>query len=402
MTKFIKTKKTAKAMLGIAVSVILMLVLLGTSAIAVEPILIGMSTHMTGPNAWQGENSKMGADIAVKEINENGGVLGRPLKIVLLDDREKVDTMISVAQKLSSDPNIVAVLAPCRSFGILATHTIYQKAGMPFLAGAQSSKLNFSNTKNPYFFRTRAVDTLDGGSLAMVAINVLKGERIGILFDNSDFGTGMADASVAMVGKLGKKVVAREGYNTGDKDFIGQLLKIKKNKCDVLISIGNPAEGAIIARQVKEEAGLDIPCVGSVSYMEGTLFSMVDPKYIVGWYGTTENFLDNPDKAFQNYIQKIKAQYGPKYLTALTESCMLYDEVYIIAKAIKQAGEVSREAIRNALEKMEFKGVRMKMVFDKEHNGYHGLFAIKNVLKNGKVVNEYVTSVYEPGYGPEK
>jgi len=394
--KFMKIRnRSNREIVAGGVILILLLLILSLNVLATsgKPIVIGVETQITGPVALEGLNSKQGALLAVDEINSKGGVLGRPLEVIILDTRYTLEGAINAANKLVSNPEVVAVCAPCLSSACLALEDIFNKAGVPFISGAQNHKLNKSNLGHPYFFRSRPVDTFFGASLGIFAVKELNAKRIAIFYNNDDFGTGMKDATKSAVEKLGEEVVIIEGHNTGDKDVTGQILKAKNRGVDTLIVWTHPAERAIIARQVKE---LDFN-VNLVGLTDIPSIELAGPEYSEGWYGASEVFATNPDERFQEFRRNFKARYGDR--EPILHSAQEYDGIYLIAEAIKLMGKADREAVKSGMEKIkDFKGAKSSYTFDEEHNGVHEMYIAKNILEDGKIKTIFITRVYEIGY----
>jgi len=389
-----------KSVKGIVIGGMILLLLLSilpSNALAIsgKPIIIGVTTQISGPCALEGLREKQGTLLAVEEINSKGGVLGRPLEVIILDTRYTIDGAISAANKLITNPEVVAVMAPCLSSACLALEDIFNKAGVAFIAGAQNHNLNKSKLGHPYFFRSRPVDSFYGASLGIFVVKELKAKKVAIFYNNDDFGTGMKNTTKDAVEKLGAEVVILEGHNTGDKDVTGQILKIKKSGAEALIVWTHPAEGVIITRQAKE-LGLNIPLIGHCSFVEATFISLAGPEYSEGWYGASEVFMSNPDERFQEFKKSFNAKYGEEPEMHAAQN---YDEVYLIAEAIKLSGRADREGVVYGLAKIkDFKGAKSTYTFDEEHNGVHEMYIAKNVLKDGEIRAMPITKIYETGW----
>ncbi|MEN6316181.1 MAG: ABC transporter substrate-binding protein [Clostridiaceae bacterium] len=307
-------------------------------------ILIGVSAAITGAAPLDGERSMQGINMAVEEINANGGVLGKKLKITSEDDQNTSNIAVNVVNKLVANKDIVAVLGPHRSANAMATEQIFADAKMPFLTGASSPNL-VTKVNNPYFFRIRGSDSFVGQIIAKFALEKLKATKIGIIYNNDDYGIGGRDVVKEYLTGKGCAPVIMEGHNTGDMDMAGAITKCKDAGINCLIVYTHDPEAAILARQMNE-LGLDVPVVGPVTFTLPTFLSLVTAEETKGFYSVADFVSGNPDPLASNFQKAFKAKYGvdPDLFAAA-----YYTGVYILKDAIERAGEASREAIQKAL-----------------------------------------------------
>ena len=143
---------------SIALAIIALSALLGSRAIAADPapIKIGMIVPMTGPIAESGRYAIQGAKLAIEEINKAGGVLGRPLELVIEDDQSTNPSTILAFTKLVGDKDIVAFLGPTRSTQIQSIAPSVQEAENPVMIGSTDPALTHSGNTSLYRFRHKA------------------------------------------------------------------------------------------------------------------------------------------------------------------------------------------------------------------------------------------------------
>lgn len=190
-------------------------------------IKIGLSCAITGNFPLAGQRTKEGVDLALEEINANGGVLGKKLVYTVEDDQNTQTTAVNVVTKILNE-DVCAVIGPHTSGNAAATSELYKNAQIPFLTGGSSPKL--AEMDNPYFFRIRPSDTINGQVAAKYAVETLEAKKIGISYNNNDFGTGGRDVVIEALEEAGIDYVA-VGHNAGDKDLTGQIMQLisKKN-----------------------------------------------------------------------------------------------------------------------------------------------------------------------------
>lgn len=351
----------------------------------VGEILIGVSTALTGPSPLEGERTKQGIELAIEEINQQGGVLGKKLKAIYEDDQNNTTFAVNAVNKLCSE-DIVALMGPHRSNNAMAVEQIVKKNRIPYLTGATTPKL--AGLNNPYVFRVRASDSVVAKIVAKFAIEELKAKNLGIFYNTDDYGAGALEVIEQYLKDNNIQAAVIEGHNTGDKDMTGQILKAKDKGVDCLIVWTHAPEGAVIARQIKE-LGLKGKFIGSAGLCLPTYFDLVDADISDGWYGATDIVPNNPDPIVQNFVTNFRKKYNVE--PDIFASCY-YNATYILADAIKRAGSTDREKIREALSQTkDLSGVYGKVYANEHGELIHEVTIVKNQGKTPmfeKVVKE--------------
>lgn len=350
-------------------------------------ILIGVSAAITGSAPLDGERTMQGINMAVEEINAAGGVLGKSIKIVAEDDQNTANIAVNVVNKLVSNDKIVAILGPHRSANAMATEQIMANAKMPFLTGASSPNL-VTKVDNPYFFRIRGSDSFVGTIIAKFALEELSAKKIGVIFNNDDYGTGGRDVVTKYLTDKGVAPVIIEGHNTDDKDMSGAITKCKSAGVDCLIVYTHDPEAAILARQMNE-LGLDVPVVGPVTFTLPTFLSLVTAEETKGFYSVADFVSGNPDPAAEKFQKNFNGKYGvdPDLFAAA-----YYTGAYILADAITRAGEPDRAKVQQALlETKDLNSVYGKLYANSDGELVHSA-VVTEIVDNIPV---YSTTVYE-------
>ena len=227
-----------------------------------EPITIGVSGPLTGPNAQYGAQWKQGFDLALDEINNDGGIKGRPLAYVFEDTQSDPRQSVAVAQKFVADPKIVVEFGDFASPASMAASPIYQR-GKLVQFGFTNSHPDF--TKGGDYMWSNSVSQADEQPLsAAYAVKRLGLKRIAVLHLNTDWGRTSKDIFIRAAREMGAEIVATEGYLPDEKDFRSTLVRVRDAKPDGLMLISYYSDGALIARQVKQ-AGLSLPTVAASS-----------------------------------------------------------------------------------------------------------------------------------------
>ncbi len=352
-----------------------------------EEILIGVSAAITGPAPFDGERTMQGINLAVEEINAAGGIMGRQIKIISEDDQNTANIAVNVVNKLVNNEKIVAIIGPHRSANAMATEKIMSDAKMPFLTGASSPKL-VTQVDNPYFFRIRGSDSFVGQIIAKFALDELKAQKIGVIFNNDDYGTGGRDVVISYLESKGVTPVVVEGHNTDDKDMSGAITKCKDAGIDCLIMYTHDPEAAIFARQMNE-MGLDVPVVGPVTFTLPTFLSLVTAEETKGFYSVADFVSGNPDPVVTNFQKAFTEKYNVE--PDLFASAY-YTSVYILKDAIERAGTADRAAIQKALlETKDLPSVYGKLYANADGELVHSA-VVAEIVDNKPV---YSTTVYE-------
>lgn len=313
-----------------------------------ETILIGVSASITGAAPTNGLRTQQGAQMAVDEINEAGGVLGKKIELYVADDGGVQDTGINATNLIASQ-GVVAQVGPTLSGLALAVESIVSDAGYPMLVGATSPKL-VTTIDNEWLFRVRASDTIQAELAAVYATQNLGCSKIGLFTNSNDYGSGARTVIEEYLTEKGIEYVA-EAHNTGDTDMTSQVLKLKDAGVDCVIVWTDDAETALAARQFYD-LGLDVPVIGSTSISTPQVNELCQPEWLDNWYSCTDFTTSNPSDVVQEFVSKFEAKYDESpELYATT----YYGAIYVLKDAIERAGTTDSKAIRDAL--AETKGV---------------------------------------------
>lgn len=335
-------------------------------------ITFGVICSITGNFPLAGENTKKGVDMAVKEINEAGGVLGKKFVVTYQDDAANQTGAVNALNKLISE-EVVGVIGPNMSSNIISMADTAAAAGIPCLVGGTSPKIAALN--NPYIFRIRPSDNITAAAAAKFMYETLGKKKIGILYNTDDFGTGARDVMLEYFKDKSDATLTVEGLNTGDTDLSGQITKMKSSGIESLIYWGHDAEVAILARQVNE-LGLDVPVLTSGSLPQ--VISAIDGSYIDGWYVALDECMNDPSEVIQNFVTAFKEEYDGA--TPELYAAAFYGATRLLADAIERAGSTDYEAITAAL---------------RETNGVQGIIGQYACQENQDMLNVCAIMQYD-------
>ncbi|HVK03800.1 MAG TPA: ABC transporter substrate-binding protein [Armatimonadaceae bacterium] len=317
----------------------------GGSAAAGGEILIGHFASMSGDTSTFGVETDNGVRLAMKEINEAGGILGKKVRVDTQDDQSKPEEAKTVVTGFAADPNVVAVIGEVASTRSLNAAPVLQRAGIPMVS---PSSTNPAVTKvGDYIFRVCFIDPFQGSVMAKFAREDLKVSRAAILRDQqSDYSVGLADVFKREFEKLGGTVIKDVSYNAKDHDFRSQLAQVKD--AEAIFIPGYYGEVGTIARQARE-LGIKAPLMGGDGWDSEKLIEGAGGagKALEGCYFSNHYSKDDKsNERSQKFVEAYTKEYGkaPSGLAALG-----YDAMMIVADAIKRGGAAERDKIKEAL-----------------------------------------------------
>jgi branched-chain amino acid transport system substrate-binding protein len=364
------------------------------SAMAADPIKIGVSGPFTGGSAPMGVSMRDGVRLAVAEINAKGGVLGRQLQMVERDDEAKPERGVQIAQELINKEHVAATVGYINTGVALASQRFYQQAKIPVMNNVATGSIvtkQFANQPENFVFRNSANDTIQSTMIAEEAIR--RGfKKPAILADSTNYGQLGREDLEKVLEKKSVKPVSVEKYNIGDVDMTAQLLRAKQAGADVVLTYGIGPELAQIANGM-QKLGWKVPIVGSWTL---AMANFIDNAGANG-NGTRmpQTFIQNPDtpkrKAFIDAYVKAYNPPGGRMPSAVS-AAQGYDSIYLLAAAIQQAGSTEGPKIAAALEDLKTPIEGVVTTYNKPYSKTdHEAINFENTkfgeVQNGRVVN---------------
>jgi len=342
-----------------------------------KEIRIGAILPLSGDVAVYGNNTKKGIDLAVEEINQDGGINGKKIRIIYEDSKADPTTGATAMHRLIKS-KVQVVIDNSVSSVALAIAPIGDKQKVVVLStGSTNPKLSGIS---PYFFRIWNSDNLEGRLSANFAIDTLHLSRAAIIYVNNDYGNGLCRVFSDEYTNGGGEILNTENYEQGSTDFKTQLAKIKSNNVDVLYIAGYSRENAIIIKQAKE---LEINCqfIGTVTMEDKTIIDIAGKAA----EGVIYPYPKDPD-INNPTVSNFRKNYKNYYEEDIAITCDVgYDAVYLIAKAISLEDD-SGEGIKNGLSKIKaYEGASGLIEFD--INGDVNKPMLFKIIKNGVFTN---------------
>ncbi len=305
-------------------------------------IKVGVLWSATGDTGGRGVFQKEAMEMAAKEINGAGGILGMELELVFEDDGSDQTTSINMMNKMVANDEIAAVFGPHTSTNAMAVSDIVERAGIPYFTGGTSVKLKDLN--NPYMFKVRCNDGLVVESAMNFATKELGAKKIGILYINDEFGVGGRDIMVKYCQEGGLEYV-EANHNGTDQDLTSQIMQMKQENVDVLIGWSSNV-CPILARQTTE-LGFDKPVIMNAAFAGQDVLDSLPAESTDGKYAATDFTAEDPDPEVKSFVDKFKAAYGK--VPVGDRDAAYYGGLYMFKAAVEKAGTTDREAVKEAM-----------------------------------------------------
>ncbi len=366
-------------------AVLLSLPLLSGCTKSGNEIRIGEFGSLTGNDATFGLSTNKGIRLAIDEANEKGGIKGKKIKLITLDDQGRDTEAVQVVTRLITQENVVAVLGEVASSRSKAAAPIAQEYKIPMIT---PSSTNPEVTKiGDYIFRVCFIDPFQGFVMAKFATENLKVKKAAILRDvKNDYSVGLADVFISEIKKMGGEIVADLSYQAGDVDFKAQLTQIRSKNPDAIFIPGYYTEVGLIAQQTRD-LGIKVPLLGGDGW-DSSKLSEIGKEAIDGSYFSNHYTSESTDPVVQDFIKRFQAKYGdtPDGLAA-----MGYDAARILLLAMERAPEIKPNLIRDEIAKTkDFAGATGKISINENRDAVKSAVVVQ---VQGKI-NKFVTTIH--------
>jgi branched-chain amino acid transport system substrate-binding protein len=314
---------------------------LWTQPLAAQDIVIPNIIELSGGGATVGANWKNGSSMAVDEINAQGGILGKKIRLEFVDTGSDPGKARAAMQRALDDKPI-AVFGPIYSGSVSATLKLTADAEVPQVIGGEAANLTAQGSK--YIFRTSFGQNVSMPKIANYLRDGAKAKSVAIVYVNNDFGKGGRDSIVKELTARGIKVVADISTEAGQADFAADVIKLKAAPADAIFVYLNEEESARFLREARKQ-GLNKPMVGETTLLGQKVIDLAGDAAngVKGHVGLT---VDAPIPAIQEFGRKFEAKY--KYKPD-HNGVKGYIAPYMIKAAAEKAGKLDAKAIAAAL-----------------------------------------------------
>ena len=321
-------------------------------------IPIGFGTALTGTYAWVGEPHLAGTELAIADLNAEGGVLGEPLELIVVDDGCNAELAPLAAAKLVSEAVAVALGATCSGAAIPASE-VYRRAGILMIeAGATNPRLTEAGAG--HVFRIVGRDDRQGTIAGDYLADRWSDGRIAIVHDSSAFGQGLAEEVKKRLNQRGVSEALFATYAPEALDYSDLLDQLRSASIDVLYLGGYSPQAGLIIRQARDR-DYDVQLVAGDSLSTGEFWLVAGP----AGEGTLFTSFSDPthEPRAAEIMDRLQGQLQQPNARALYS----YAAVQLWAQAVEKAGTIELKAVAEALRAHEFDTILGTIGFD--HKG---------------------------------
>lgn len=308
-----------------------------------DTIRIGGITAVTGDKAEMGESFWRSWQLAIEKVNENGGVLGKQVELVLEDSKADPKEAVELTKKMGDDESIAAVLGPMTSSEAIACAPVFEEYTMVELSPCASNN-QYAPMSHYAFTVAGKMDAEQPYLVERGAHEFLNAKSIGVIWSNDDWGASAFESTKEGCEEYGIEITDDESFVAGEKDFTAILTKIRQTNPEYLMLITQAADGALVLNQL-EAMGWDIPVIGA-----GAMYSdqviLLSGEASEGLVASAAFFLSEDDPEAWDYATKFYEGAG---FYPTIHGPLSYDAALLLCAAIEKAGTTDRQAVRDAL-----------------------------------------------------
>ncbi|MDE0326686.1 MAG: ABC transporter substrate-binding protein [Candidatus Poribacteria bacterium] len=323
-----------------------------------------------------------GAEMAVTEINQRGGLLGMPVELIGHINKEAgPEVSIQIAETLIVEDEIIALIGPNRSSHAVEVAPVAQRYGIPMVTTTATNP-NVTNAGD-FVFMASFTDSFQGAVMAQFAIEDLDTTTAAVITRHGDLYTeGISEFFALNFSKLGGKIVANEFYGGNSSDFTAQLTNIAAAKPDVLFASGFVQDIAFITQQARamllqNEAGEPTIFLGADSWDSELLFDNEDAE-VEGSFFSGHFSPDTDEPTARAFVDTYESIYESTPTGGVAVS---YDAVKLLFEAVERAGSLNPNEIREQLAATEnYIGATTIASYDEKRHPTKSavIFTIKN------------------------
>jgi branched-chain amino acid transport system substrate-binding protein len=320
-----------------------------------SPLKVGGVTALSGPQQTFGEGARIGAGLAAKEINNRGGLLGRPIELIFRDDEANPAKAVQAMEDLATNQKVSVVLGPVNTPNALAVADVVVREKLINLQ-ITTGTATVDPQKKPTIFRPQYYATQEAQVMLDYALGPLGWKCPAILADSTGYGQGGLAELKAQLGQRGVQVCGEEQkYNPGDTDLTGQLGRIQAAKADGILAWGLGNDLAQAAKGLAK-LGMSQKMVGASGITTVGFRSLAGPdgKEHLGVYARRFSYSDSQpaDPKARDFIGRLDAEFGTSWSAQTVVSAPWYEALNLYAEAVTRAGSDDSAKVQAALESL--------------------------------------------------
>ncbi len=337
---------------------------LGVAAFAVslsgqaDTIKVGFNVPLTGFAAADGKSARIGAELAVEQVNAAGGINGKNIELVIYDDQASPKESAPLAAKLITQDEVVAGISGSYSGATRAAATIYQENGTPYIS-AYAVHPDITRSGD-YVFRTSFMGEVQGRAGAKLVGEMMGKKRVSVITLANDFGKSLEAGFKEKAGEYGIEILGEYDYSIKDREFGPIVSKVKAESPDAIYASGYFFTAGPLVTQLRE-AGVTAPVIGQEGY-DGEMFIKIAGDAAEGVIITTSLDRDSNDPLAQAFITGFQAKSG---YPADMVSASTHTAVLVLAEALKQVDPNDKAALRQAIASTSINAATGNISFNK-------------------------------------
>jgi branched-chain amino acid transport system substrate-binding protein len=350
-----------------------------SAGFAQDVIKIANIVELSGGGATAGTNFKNGVELAVREINANGGILGKKIQTTTADTQSNAGVAKGLTQK-AIDDDVFAIFGPVFSGSIMVSMAESRRAEVPNFTGGEAASI--TEQGNPYVFRTSFTQATAMPKVARYISDQAKLKSIAVIYVNNDFGKGGMDSIRKALANSPTKILTEISTEPGQVDFSAAVLRAKQSNAEGVFAYSNEEESARLLRELRKQ-GWNKPIIGETTLTGQKVIELAGEAAngAIAHVGLT---VDAPVPAIRAFKAKFEKDY--KYISD-HNGMKGYSGVYVLKAAIEKAGKLDRKAVAQAMKGLKvntdkYPGALMYTEFDNKGDLDRMSFMVE--VKNGK------------------
>ena len=344
-----------------------------------QDIKIANLVELSGPGATSGTQFKDGIELAIKEINASGGILGKKITYTTEDTQSNPGVAKGLTQK-ATDNDVFAIFGPVFTGSIMVSMAESKRAETPNFTGGEGAAV--TQQGNPYVFRTSFGQSVAFPKIAKY-INS-KSKNLAIIYVNNDFGKGGLDTIKKLLEGTSTKIVAEVSTDSGAIDFSAAVIKVKQSNADAVFVYTNEEESARALREFRKQ-DFTKPLIGETTLTGQKVIELAGEAAngAVGHVGLT---VDAPE------LKAFGVKFKNEYKTESDHNGVKgYTGVYILKAAIERVGKLDRKAVAAALHNAcfsakQYPGILLDVCFDEKGDLDRESFMVEVKKGKGEVI----------------
>ena len=365
------------------------------AALGAEAIRLGAVLSLSGRGGFVGPlvgtPMKEAMTAVIDDMNRKGGILGRPVKLFIENDETSPSRAAAAAQRLIRERKVAAIIGASLVDSTLAVIPVCEREHVPMIV-----TVPLVVPFNKWIFLLGAGDVRGAEHMADFAVHTLKAKRIAVIYSETGYGEeGARDFSASIRKIAGVSIVAQEGFNPSDAGAAHQLERIKEADPDLIVLYADGASAAVVSKYYKQ-LGMATPVLGSHGVPTPEFLALAGAtaeEYgwtMIGDRIVIANQLPPSDpyrkNLYEPFLRLMKERYGRSTALSVYEG-VAYDGGMVALEALKAAGTDDRAALRDALERIRWKGfVGPFACTPRNHQGAPEDNSAAMVVRNGAYV----------------